>query len=35
MNEFLEVMGGAIAIAFIGAASAGMVILTIYFFERD
>lgn len=35
MNEFLEFMGGAIAIAFIGGVSAGLVVLSIYFFERD
>lgn len=35
MNEFLEVMGGTIAVAFIGGVSAGLVLLTVYFFERD
>lgn len=35
MSEFLEIMGGTIAVAFIGALGAGLVVLTIYFFERD
>ena len=35
MNEFLEIVGGYIAIAFVGGVSAALVVLTIYFFERD
>ena len=35
MNEFLEMLGGCIAVAFIGAASAVMAVLTVYFLERE